>query len=257
MAETAAAGRVLEGKVAVVTGASRGIGRAIALAYARAGARVVLASRRQEAVDAVAEEIRGDGGEALAIAAHAARPVDVQAMVARAVEMYGGIDIAVGNAATTPHFGPLLDAEPVLWDKTFELNVKGCALLAQTTVPHMRRRGAGSLVFVASIAGLRPWPGLGLYSVSKAAVLQMTRVLAQELGPEKIRVNAIAPGLIETQFSAVLYQPPGARAEREREIPLGHLGAPEDVAGIAVYLASPASAFTTGGVFVVDGGQSI
>jgi len=257
MPETAAAGRELEGKIAVVTGASRGIGRAIGLAYAAAGARVVLASRKLESVEAVAEEIRAAGGEALAVAAHAARPDDVRALVASAVDAYGGLDVAVANAATNPHFGPLLAAEPAHWDKTFELNVKGYALLAQAAVPHMRRRGAGSIVFVASIAGLRPWPGLGVYSVSKAAVLHMTRVLAQELGGENIRVNAIAPGLIETRFSAALYEAPDARAARERDIPLGRLGAPDEVVGIAVYLAGAAASFTTGGVFVVDGGQSI
>jgi NAD(P)-dependent dehydrogenase (short-subunit alcohol dehydrogenase family) len=257
MAETGSRDPELAGKVAVVTGASRGIGRAIALAYAAAGARVVLASRKLESVEAVAGEIRHAGGEALAVAAHAARAEDVEAMVAAAAEAYGGIDVAVANAATNPHFGPLLAAEPVHWDKTFELNVKGYALLAQAVVPKMRLRGGGSIVFVASIAGLRPWPGLGVYSVSKAAVLHMTRVLAQELGAENIRVNAIAPGLIETRFSAALYEAPGARAARERDIPLGRLGAPDEVAGMAVYLAGPASAFTTGGVFVVDGGQSI
>jgi len=257
MAETTAGGRELEGKVAVVTGASRGIGRSIALAFARAGARVVLSSRKQEAVDTVVEEIRRAGGEALAVAAHAARPDEVESMTARAAETFGGVDIAVANAATNPHFGPLLAAEPAHWDKTFELNVKGYALLARAVVPRMRLRGGGSIVFVASIAGLRPWPGLGVYSVSKAAVLHMTRVLAQELGGENIRVNAIAPGLIETRFSAALYEAPGARAAREQEIPLHRLGAPDEVAGMAVHLAGPASTFTTGGVFVVDGGQSI
>src|SRR5204863_8917187 len=143
MAKTAAGGRELEGKVAVITGASRGIGRALALAFAGAGARVVVSSRKQEAVDAVAEEIRHAGGEALAVAAHAARPDDVEAMVARAAEAFGGVDVAVANAATNPHFGPLLEAEPVHWDKTFELNVKGYALLAQGGVRRMRRGGGG------------------------------------------------------------------------------------------------------------------
>ncbi|MEO8502895.1 MAG: SDR family oxidoreductase [Acidobacteriota bacterium] len=247
----------LDGRVAVITGASRGIGRDIALALAAAGARVALSSRKVEAVELVAEEIRAGGGKALAVAAHAARPEEIEAVVSQAVATFGGVDIAVANAATNPHFGPLLDAEPAHWDKTFELNVKGYALLARAVVPHMLRRDGGSIIFVASIAGLRPWPGLGVYSVSKAAVLHMTRVLALELGSEQIRVNAIAPGLIETRFSAALYEGEGQRAAREADIPLGHLGAPRDVAGMAVYLASDAAAFTTGGIFVVDGGQSI
>ncbi len=247
----------LQGKVALITGASRGIGREIALAYARAGARVVLASRTQEAVESVAGEIRAAGGEALAAAAHAARAEDIERVVDGALRTFGGIDVAVANAATNPHYGPLLSAEPVHWDKTFELNVKGYALLAGAVAPPMRARGGGSIVFVSSIAGLRSWAGLGVYSVSKAAVLQLTKVLAQELAGEKIRVNALAPGLIETQFSAALLADERARAARVRAIPLGRLGTPGDLVGMALYLASDLSAFTTGAVLVVDGGQSI
>ena len=247
----------LQGKVALITGASRGIGREIALAYARAGARVVLASRTPEAVESVAVEVRAAGGEALAVAAHAARVEDIARVVDGALQAFGGIDVAVANAATNPHYGPLLSAEPVHWDKTFELNVKGYALLAGAVAPHMRARGGGSIVFVSSIAGLRSWAGLGVYSVSKAAVLQLTKVLAQELAGEKIRVNALAPGLIETQFSAALLADERARAARVRAIPLGRLGTPGDLVGMALYLASDLSAFTTGAVLVVDGGQSI
>lgn len=189
------------GRVVVVTGASRGIGAAIASAFAAAKARLVLAGRKMEGLEAVANLIRDNGGEALPVACHTGRAADVQALIEKAREAFGGVDVLVNNAATSPHFGPLLAAEESHWDKTFEVNVKGYVHLIRACVPLMRERGGGSIVNVASVAGLVPHTGLGVYGVSKAAVLMLTRTLGMELARENIRVNAIAPGLIQTKFS--------------------------------------------------------
>lgn len=246
----------LTDKVALVTGGSRGIGEAIARTYAAAGASVVVASRSQESVDAVAESIRGDGGRALGIACHTGREPQVRALVEHTVEELGGLDVLVNNAATNPHFGPVLTAEESHWDKTFEVNVKGYFFTAQAAVPAMRRRGGGKIVNVASVAGKRPWPGLGVYSVTKSAVLMLTRVLAGELAGDGIQVNALAPGLIRTSFSEALWKDPERKEQALSHIPAGRFGEVEDLTGLALYLASPASDFTTGAVFSVDGGQT-
>lgn len=247
----------LDGKVAIVTGASRGIGEAIARAYAAAGAQVVLASRKLEALEEVAQAIEEAGGEALAVAAHMGRPEEVEALVARSVDAFGGLDILVNNAATNPHFGPILTSEESHWDKTFEVNVKGYFHAARACVPWMTERGGGRIVNIASIAGLQPHRGLGVYSVTKAAVLMLTRVLAVELASQKIQVNAIAPGLIRTRFSEALWRNEEIRSRAEEEIPLGRLGVPDDVVGAALYLASDAASFVTGSVLVVDGGHTV
>jgi NAD(P)-dependent dehydrogenase (short-subunit alcohol dehydrogenase family) len=246
----------LSGKVAVVTGASRGIGAAIAEAFAGAGARVVLASRKLEGLEATAERLRAAGGEALAVACHTGRAAEVETLAARAEEAFGGIDVLVNNAATNPHFGPLLTADEAHWDKTFEVNVKGYVHAIRACVPRMRKRGAGAIVNVASVAGLAPHAGLGVYGVSKAAVIMLTKTLAAELAPA-IRVNAIAPGLIETRFSEALWSPSEARERALRAIPQGRIGQPADLVGAALYLASDASRFTTGALVVIDGGQML
>lgn len=245
----------LTGKVAIITGASRGIGLAIAETYSAAGAKVVLSSRHQDALDAAASQIQAAGGEALPIAAHTGSEEAVSALVKEVINIYGGVDILVNNAGTNPHYGPILTAEESHWDKILDVNLKGYFRMVKACVDSMRARGGGKVINVASISGLRAAPGLGIYSVSKAGVLMLTQVLAVELARDNIQVNAIAPGLIKTKFSRALWETPDASDYAARGIPQGRIGMPEEVTGIALYLASEASSFTTGGHFVVDGGQ--
>lgn len=245
----------LTGKVALVTGGSRGIGLAIAKAYAAAGAKVAVASRKQEAVDEAAAALRRAGGDALALTAHTGDAADVAALVERVVAHFGGIDILVNNAATNPHFGPFLSAEDSHWDKILDVNVKGYFRVAKACVPVMRARGGGKIINVASVAGLEPQPMMGVYCVSKAAVLMMTEVLAAEVAADHIQVNAIAPGFVKTKFSQVLWSTPDIHDQLIRAVPQRRMAEPAEIAGIAVYLASAASSFTTGATFVVDGGQ--
>ena len=248
---------LLEGKVAVITGASRGIGRAIALHFAQAGARVVVSSRKYDNVQAVADEIVKSGGEAVPVQAHVGRPEDVTALVQHTIDTFGRLDIAFNNAATNPHFGSLLDADEGQWDKILDTNVKGSFRVCKAAVPHMADSGGGKIINMASIAGLRPSPGMGVYSVSKASLVMLTQVLAQELGSSNIQVNAIAPGVIKTRFSQILWQIPQFAEPILDRLPLGRFGEPEDVTGLALYLASPASDYVTGSIFVVDGGMNV
>ena len=247
----------LEGKVAVITGASRGIGRAIALRLARAGAKVVVSSRKLEHVQAVADEVEAAGGEALAIQAHVGQADEVQALIAQTMERWGRIDVAVNNVGTNPHFGPLLTADEGQLDKILDTNLKGAFRMCKAVAPHMEAQGNGKIINVASIAGLRPSPGMGAYSVSKAAIIMLTQVLAMELGHANIQINAIAPGVIKTRFSQMLWQTPQIAGPILAHMPLARFGEPEDVAGLALYLASPASDYVTGAVFVVDGGMNV
>lgn len=247
----------LEGQVAVITGASRGIGRAIALRFAQAGARIVVGSRKLEGVQAVADEIQAAGGQALAVQAHVGHAEEVASLVDRTLQAFGRLDIAVSNAATNPHFGPVLTAEEEQWDKILDTNAKGAFRLAKAVVPHMEAQGRGKIIHMASIAGLRPSLGMGLYGISKAALIMLTQQLAMELGPANIQVNAIAPGVIKTRFSQLLWQTPDISQAILSHMPLAHFGEADDVAGLALFLASPASDYITGGVFVVDGGLSV
>ncbi|HEY44723.1 MAG TPA: SDR family oxidoreductase [Anaerolineae bacterium] len=247
----------LTDRVAIITGGSRGIGRAIALAFAEAGARVVVASRKQEGVDAVAAEIESRGGTALAIAAHMGQEATVVALVEQTVETFGGVDIVINNAATNPHFGPILSATSALWDKILEVNLRGAFYLCQQVAPIMEERGGGVIINMVSTAGIRPSLGLGIYSVSKAGLIMMTKVLAMELGPSKIRVNAIAPGVIKTQFSRALWESDAIAQAVRDATPLGRLGEPGDIVGAALFLASPLSDYVNGEILVIDGGMRI
>jgi len=247
----------LVGKVAVVTGASRGIGEAIARTYANAGAKVILASRKFEALEPIATAITAAGGEATAIATHMGELDGVKALVQQAVDRYGGIDIIVNNAATNPHFGPLLDSEASMWDKTFDVNLRGYFHLIRESVPTLSARGGGKVINMASIAGLVPQPGMGLYSLSKSAVVMLTKVLAVELAPQHIQVNAIAPGFIKTKFSQAIWGNEPINAMVTAQTPAQRIGTVDDLTGLALYLASSASDFTTGQVITVDGGLTL
>ena len=247
----------LSGKVAIITGASRGIGESIARTLATAGARVVLASRKQESLDEVAAQIRGAGGEALAIAAHTGKKETLLALAQQTVNTYGRIDILVNNAATNPHFGPTLEADDGLWMKTLEVNLMGNVWLTQAVVPQMRQQGGGKIINIASIVGLNPGRFQGIYSATKAALISLTRSLAMELGPDNIQVNAIAPGLVKTKFAQVLWENESMMQMVESRTPLGRIGQPDEIAGMALWLASPFSDFTTGAVMVIDGGVTV
>ena len=245
----------LAGKVAVVTGASRGIGAAIARCYAGMGAAVVLCSRKQAALDEVAASIRADGGQALAVAAHTGSSSAVAEVVQKAVSAFGGIDILVNNAATNPHFGPILSAEESHWHKILDVNVVGYFRMAKSCSAEMMKRGGGKIINMASIAGKRPQPGMGVYCVSKAAVLMLTEALAAELAEAGIQVNAIAPGFVRTAFSRAIWEDPELNRAVLRTVPQKRIAETSELIGIALYLASQASSFTTGSTFLVDGGQ--
>ncbi len=246
----------LADKVIVVTGASRGIGAAIAAACVAAGARVVLASRKQADLDAVAAKL-GGAGEVAAFACHTGKPEDVDALFARAVERFGRVDGLVNNAATNPHFGPMIDTPDLAIDKTIEVNIKGYFYAARALVRQARARGGNAaIVNIASVAGLRAAPMQGVYGMTKAAVISMTQTLAYELGGSGIRVNAIAPGLVETKFASAIVQNPMLREHVIKRTSLARHAQPDEIAGAAVYLLSDAASFTTGTVLVVDGGYT-
>ncbi|HEY6173000.1 MAG TPA: glucose 1-dehydrogenase [Kofleriaceae bacterium] len=244
---------MLKDKVIVITGASRGIGEAIARAAVDTGARVVLASRKQADLDKVAGSLPAD--RAIAVACHTGKAEDVDAMFARAIDRFGRVDGLVNNAATNPYFGPLIDTPDAAIDKTFEVNVKGYLYCARALVKHARSRGGGgAIVNIASIAGTRAAIMQGIYGATKAAVISMTQTLAAELGSSAIRVNAIAPGLVETKFASALVNNPAILERVVSRTPLGRHAQPPELAGAAVYLLSDAASFTTGTTLVVDGG---
>ncbi|HEX5767799.1 MAG TPA: SDR family oxidoreductase [Burkholderiales bacterium] len=247
----------LQGKVALVTGATRGIGRSIAEELARAGARVALCSRKEEACQQVREELESKGFQVHAQACNVSRRQELQGLVDAAAAKWGGIDIVVANAASNPYYGPLTGIDDEAFDKIFANNLKSVLWLAAMTLPGMAARGGGSFILVGSIGGILANTVIGAYGMSKAAGHHLVRNLAAEWGPQNVRVNAIAPGLIRTEFARALWEDEKRRAERIAATPLRRLGEPRDIGGIAVFLASPAAAFITGQCIVADGGVTI
>ena len=250
----------LKGKVAIITGASRGIGRAISRAFAEAGADLVVSSRnkRPPELEKVAEEVRSLGRKALAIPAHVGKREDVENLVQKTLQELGRIDILVNNAGVNPILSTMVDLEEEAFEKVLEVNLKGAFLASKAVAREMIKQGGGRIINMSSISGLRARADrTGAYCISKAALNMMTQVMARELAPHNILVNAIAPGSIKTDFSRVNWTDPERKAQRIREIELKRFGEPEEVVGIALFLASEASTFVTGEIIRVDGGQTI
>jgi NAD(P)-dependent dehydrogenase (short-subunit alcohol dehydrogenase family) len=250
----------LKGKVALITGGSRGIGRAIALTFSEAGADLVVSSRnrRPPELEKIAEEIRAKGGRALAIPAHVGKKEDVQNLVQKTLREFGRIDILVNNAGANPVLSSMVDLEEAAFEKVMEVNLKGALLMSQAVAKEMIKQGGGRIINISSISGLRARAdGTGAYCISKAGVNMLTQVMARELAQHNILVNAIAPGSIKTEMSRVNWIDPERRAQRIREIELKRFGEPEEVGGLALFLASEASSFVTGEIIRVDGGQTI
>src|SRR5438552_2190734 len=247
----------LDGRVAIVTGSSRGIGRAIAQSLARAGAKVVVSSRKAEACGAVVAAIEKDGGSAIKVVCNVGHKDQLAALVAETRRQFGAIDILVCNAAVNPYFGPLADIPDEAYDRTMDSNVRSNLWLCQMALPDMAARRDGSIVIISSIAGVKGTATLGAYAISKAADFQLARNLAVEWGKHNIRVNCIAPGLVKTDFARALWDNPDLLQRRLRTTPLGRIGEPEDIAGLALFLASPSASFITGQTIIVDGGVTI
>lgn len=247
----------LKNKVALVTGASKGIGEAIAMTLAAHGAKVVINSRKQEEIDKVASMIRSAGGDCLAIAGNAGDAVTCKALIDSTVAHYGGLDILVNNAASNPTFGPAAETEDWAYDKIMTVNVKAPFELSKFAYPVMKKRGGGSVINMSSIAGDTPDPGLGMYSVSKAALNMLTKVLAKEWAADNIRVNAICPGLIKTKFSQAIWQDETMLKRFMKQVPMGRMGTVEEIAALALFLASDVSGYCTGTQFYADGGTVI
>lgn len=246
----------LDGKVALVTGGSRGIGQAVAVGLARAGADVVVASRKLPDLEKVAEQVKGLGRKSLAVEAHVGRIEQIGNLVGRVKEEFGRIDILVNNAATNPTMDPALDIEERAWDSIMNLNLKGLFFLSQAVARVMKEQGGGKIINIASTAGLTP-DILPVYSISKAGVIMATKVMAQQWAQFNIRVNTVAPGLTKTQFSQALWGNPDILQAVSERTPLGRPAEPEEMVGAIIYLASDASSYVTGQVIVVDGGATI
>jgi len=246
----------IKGKVAIVTGASKGIGHAIAHTLCQAGAKVVVSSRKQKAIDNVAEKLTSEGFEATAIACNMGSIYEIQLLVEKTIKQYGRIDIIVNNAAANPVYGPVEDTEEWAFDKIMNVNVKGPFELCKRALPHLQKDG-GSIINISSIGGVTPEPAIGIYSVSKAALISLTKVMAKEWAHKNVRANVICPGLIKTKFSEALWSNEKVVKKMLSSLPIARIGQTEDIAGLALFLASNASAYTTGSVHMADGGYCI
>lgn len=247
----------LMGKVALITGASKGIGLAIAEIYAAAGAKVVISSRKQEALDEAAGRLKSKGYEVTGIACNVGNMDDLNALVEKTIAFYGKIDVLVNNAASNPVFGPVHDTSLEAYDKIMDVNVKAPFHLMKLCFPYLRESSSGAVINISSIGGISPEPGLGIYSVSKSALISLTKVFAKEWGDHKIRVNVICPGLIQTKFSEALWSNDKIMAHMMKALPIKRVGTSEEIGAAALYLASPASSYTTGAVLTADGGFTI
>ncbi len=247
----------MTGKVALITGSTKGIGRSIAEEMARLGAKVVISSRKADVCEQVAGELKSQGYEAIAIPCHVGKKEDLQNLVDRTNDAWGSIDVLVCNAATNPVYGTTAEMTDDAWDKIMDTNVKGTFWLTNMVLPQMAEKGEGAVVLLSSIAGIRGNTTIGTYGVSKAAEAALARNLAVEWGPRGIRINSIAPGLIKTDFAKALWEDPVRVKRAEDKTPLRRLGEPVDIAGLAVFLSTRASAYITGQVIVADGGETI
>jgi len=246
----------LNGKVAIITGGSRGIGRAIAVGMAEAGAKVVVAARKAGDLEEAAGAVKAAGGEVLTVETNVRDMAALENLVKQTTERFGRLDVLVNNAATNPMFGPIANIDERAWDVVLNTNLKSLFFLSKLAREVMKGNGGGSIINVSSTGGLRPGRGLGMYSVSKAAVIMLTRVCAAEWGADSIRVNCVAPGLIKTEFSRALWDDEQRLKTTTSQMPAGRIGESDDLVGAAIYLASDASSYVTAQTIVVDGGQT-
>jgi NAD(P)-dependent dehydrogenase (short-subunit alcohol dehydrogenase family) len=246
----------LKGKVALVTGGGRGIGKAITKKFVEAGANVVIASRKMDNLKATADELAGNPGKILPVECHVGRKDQLEALVATTEKQFGPVDILVNNSATNIGQGPSLEVTDDMVDKMIEVNIKAALRLVRLVVPKMAEKKSGSIINIASIAGLRPQPGGLLYSLTKAGLIMMTRTWAVEFGKKGVRVNAIAPGLIQTDFSEFFWKNEEYRKKLEATQPINHIGQPDEIGFAALYLASDEASYLTGQVLVIDGGAT-
>ena len=244
----------LSGKLALITGASRGIGAEAAKTLSRFGARVILSSRKREGLDGIAQEIKEEGFEAAVRPCHNGDLSQINSLFEELDREGESVDILVNNAATNPYFGPAVEMEEAAWDKTFEVNLKGPFFMSQQAAKRMKQKGAGSIINVSSINGIIPMHGQSAYSITKAGLISMTQSLAKELGPDGIRVNALLPGLTDTKFASAMTENQEYMKRVIPQIPLGRVAQPDEMSGMILFLASPAASYVSGGAFVVDGG---
>jgi len=246
----------LDGKIAVITGGSRGIGREIALGFAEQGAHLVITARKPGPLEAVAEEVRRHGVQCLPVVCHVGKPDQIRSLFEKVMQTHGRVDILVNNAATNPFFGPVMEIDEGLWDKTVEVNLKGAFLMSQAAARVMVQKGGGSIVNIASVAAFAAAPMQGVYGITKAGLVMMTRVFAKELASSRVRVNAICPTLTDTKFSQMLIETKEIYEIAVQMIPMRRHAQPQEMVGAAIYLASDAASFVTGTCITVDGGMT-